>query len=559
MLDNIKLRFGDSKCSNLDFSPQSVNVIVGPNNSGKSLLLREILQVLNSFENLEFSIVDEIKLRSFSKEEITNIINLHKKRDIHNMDNYSISILGSNGYPTHTINEETFYSAFESYNANDAYLKQFITSFLAGQSTLLLNGQTRLNSLAWKEYSTQPQLSENYNNTVNKIINDDQLYEKLGSYIHDAFNVYPEINIDGSRARIVLSKSKIPEHLRLSVKQEATEFFEKAQNEENTSDGRKAYIGIISEIIAGNPNIILLDEPEAFLHPPLARKLGSFMSKIAIEEKKQLFVSTHSSDFIMGCIEAHVPINIIRLTYDNGNAIAKLLDNESLSKMMKNPLLRSTNVLDGIFYKNVIVTESDSDRVFYQEINKRLKEFKPEWYIEDCLFLNAQNKQTVGWITEELRKIGIPTVSIVDLDLIKDGGTNFTNYLKSVNIPKNQFPGICSNRDSIKQLYPDIEKKNSVLKTQGINYLDSDNKPLLENFLNSMNTYGLYPVPCGELESWLSNIPTTGHGNEWITSKFDLMGDNPESDSYIKPSDDDIWFFFKQIKDWLDNPERRGM
>jgi hypothetical protein len=36
---------------------------------------------------------------------------------------------------------------------------------------------------------------------------------------------------------------------------------------------------------------------------------------------------------------------------------------------MRNPLLRSTGVLSGLFYEFVIVTEADADRAFYQEIN----------------------------------------------------------------------------------------------------------------------------------------------------------------------------------------------
>jgi hypothetical protein len=43
MIEEIKLRFGSDKDSApLIFSPAIVTVIVGPNNSGKSLLLREL-------------------------------------------------------------------------------------------------------------------------------------------------------------------------------------------------------------------------------------------------------------------------------------------------------------------------------------------------------------------------------------------------------------------------------------------------------------------------------------------------------------------------------------
>ena len=61
---------------------------------------------------------------------------------------------------------------------------------------------------------------------------------------------------------------------------------------------------------------------------------------------------------------------------------------------MRNPLLRSTGVLNGLFYEFVVVTEADADRAFYQEMNERLLRFKPEWGIPNCLFLNAHGKHT---------------------------------------------------------------------------------------------------------------------------------------------------------------------
>jgi hypothetical protein len=35
-------------------------------------------------------------------------------------------------------------------------------------------------------------------------------------------------------------------------------------------------------------------------------------------------------------------------------------------------MLRSVGVLSGLFFQNVIVTEADADRAFYQEVNDRL-------------------------------------------------------------------------------------------------------------------------------------------------------------------------------------------
>jgi len=70
--------------------------------------------------------------------------------------------------------------------------------------------------------------------------------------------------------------------------------------------------------------------------------------------------------------------------------------------LTRNPLLRSTGALSGLFYEFVIVTESDTDRAFYNEVNERLVSFRNEWSVPNCLFLNAQNKQTVSSIITEL-------------------------------------------------------------------------------------------------------------------------------------------------------------
>jgi hypothetical protein len=110
----------------------------------------------------------------------------------------------------------------------------------------------------------------------------------------------------------------------------------------------------------------------------LAQKLGYEISRAAINSDKRVFASTHSPAFVMGCIQSGAPINIMRLTYRSGDATARLLPSQEILEMMRNPLLRSTNVLNGLFYEFVVVTESDTDRAFYQEANERLLRFKPE-------------------------------------------------------------------------------------------------------------------------------------------------------------------------------------
>jgi hypothetical protein len=172
----------------------------------------------------------------------------------------------------------------------------------------------------------------------------------------------------------------------------------KYQKRNRDSDGVKAFTGIIAEVIAGDPRVLLIDEPEAFLHPALSYKLGFELSRATAGAGKRVFVSTHNPQFVMGCIQAGVPLNIVRLTYRQGVATARVLPSDDIVRLMRNPLLRSTGVLGALFYEFVVVTESDADRAFYQEINERLLRLGGTNGIPNCLFLNAQNKQTVHHI-----------------------------------------------------------------------------------------------------------------------------------------------------------------
>jgi predicted ATPase len=61
----------------------------------------------------------------------------------------------------------------------------------------------------------------------------------------------------------------------------------------------KAFTGIITALTAGDPHVVLIDEPEAFLHPSLASMLGVEVSRAAVSSDKRVFVSTHSPFFVM--------------------------------------------------------------------------------------------------------------------------------------------------------------------------------------------------------------------------------------------------------------------
>ncbi len=252
--------------------------------------------------------------------------------------------------------------------------------------------------------------------------------------------------------------------------------------------------------MAGDPRVILIDEPEAFLHPSLVFKLGLEVSRAALSEDKRVFASTHSPAFVMGCIQSGAPVTIVRLTYREGIATARVLPSTEILELMRHPLLRSTGVLGGLFYEFVVVTESDTDRVFYQEVNERLLQLKIEWGIPNCLFINAQNKQTIRTILRPLRQLGIPAAAVVDVDILKDGGTNWTNLLTSANVPSISHNSLATMRSAVKTAMDGTGR--DMKRDGGLLILGQQEREAAQNLLSQLIEYGVFVVPGGELESW---------------------------------------------------------
>ena len=354
--------------------------------------------------------------------------------------------------------------------------------------------------------------------------------------------------------RIKMSHTAPPDGIEDQLGPEAQEFFAQAEDIADLSDGIKAFTGLVAAVTSTDFRVMLIDEPEAFLHPILARKLGRRLTQLAKERKGNVLAATHSPEFVMGCVEAG-EANVVRLTYQGKSkrATARHLRSDDLRNIMKDPLLRSTGVLGGLFHEGVVVGESDGDRAVYQEVNQRLLD--QEWAgAENTLFLNAYEKSTVQRIVKPLREMGIPAAAIVDLDIIDD--KTFNHLLKSAFVPDDLIDTWGLHRSRVKAAYGRAGVK---IKQAGIAGLPKDEQDSAQVLLNNMADYGVFAVPVGELERWFSQLQ--GRSDEpgkrgWVPWVFDLMNTEPD---LFQVEDGDVWGFVRGVAAWISDPERKGV
>jgi ABC-type branched-subunit amino acid transport system ATPase component len=554
VIKTIKLKFGKApNLPSVEIVTTPITVFVGPNNSGKSKVLSEIHYRCTSGQlNTMDVILNAIEFDSFTPEvakERVRKITLQPHSTEALMPEHII--VGKKG-TRNQINEQQLLNVLQNTNSQ---INLFCPWYLAF-NTLILDGRNRINLVNQQpagDFQQPPHTS------FQVLFQDDDKRKKVRRIIHDAFGLYFVVDPTNSGQLRLRLSSRLPstDIEECGIHKAAREFHASATLIEEASDGVKAFTGIVTEIIAGDPAVLLIDEPEAFLHPSLAFNLGKEIALTSSESEKRIFVSTHSPNFVMGCIQSGAPVNIVRLTYRSGVPTARVLSNQDILRLMRNPLLRSTGVISGLFYEFVIVTESDADRAFYQEINERLLRYNPEIGITNCLFINAQNKQTVKTIIKPLRELGIPAVGLVDVDILKDGGQVWSGFLESSFIPELEHQSLASLRSAVKQKFDDSEK--NMKRDGGVEILSESDKEAANNLFDKLAEYGVFVVRKGELESWLPNLGANGHGPAWLIDVFEKMGEDPESPSYLRPSNEDVWSFIGEIKKWFANPIRKGI
>jgi ABC-type thiamine transport system ATPase subunit len=392
-------------------------------------------------------------------------------------------------------------------------------------------------------------------NPFQVLFRDDNRRLLLRKEIFEAFGLYFVLdNMDGGVLRAVMSTQEPDTVVERSRTEEAFEFFRSCIPLEQMSDGVNAYTGVLASVLCADQKVLLIDEPEAFLAPTLSRRMGNLLSDVASDRLGNVIASTHSSDFLIGCVESGRDLNIVRLTYarTTGAATARLLEASRLKLIMRDPYLRSTGMLDALFHKGAIVCEHDVDRAFYSEINERLLKYSSGG-VPNSVFLNGHGWQSLKEIIRPLREMGVPAAAVVDLDVIKT--SDLADLLEAAFVPVSLRSSLGGMRGQADGAF----KAKNLQPSNGIAQLTADDRACAEALIKTVEEYGVFIVPFGEVEKWLKGLHVDASKRNWLPAMFDRLGSDPESLGYVKPEAGDVWDFVRSVGSWIGNPRRKGM
>lgn len=191
---------------------------------------------------------------------------------------------------------------------------------------------------------------------------------------------------------------------------------------EAQGDGMKSLLGLLLPIVTAHYPIVLIDEPEAFLHPPQAFELGKTLARISEARGIQIVLATHDRNLLAGLLEPSAPVSVIRLDRQGDSTTAHQLSAEAVEELWTDPVMRYSNVLEGLFHHLVVVAEADPDCKFYEAAIDALDE-QDQLTVSpsEILFVSSGGKDGMAKIVRSLRASKVKVIASPDLDLLNDG------------------------------------------------------------------------------------------------------------------------------------------
>lgn len=524
-IDQISFNDGNS----FNFGHSDIVVFTGSNNSGKSQVLRDIKSY-------------------FAKKEAIRVVASDVKAwfggDIQKLANKCINKDGY--YYLHDIHVGTKENLV--YNWNNRNVSNIHSLFINYLST-----EDRLNKAnPAKSFNA---LLEAPKHPIQQLYIDDEQELNLSTLFHQAFGSEIIVNRGaGSQIPIHMGAKPTIEEGEDRVSRSYLQKLSQLPLIQNQGDGMRSFTGILLDAFTSDYDITLIDEPEAFLHPPQARLLGKMLAKNA-PINRQLFISTHSEDFLKGLLDAdNENVKIIRINREGNINHMSILNNDDIKNLWQDPILRYSNILSGLFHSKVVVCESDTDCRFYQAILTAIND--DDSISPDVLFTHCGGKQRLKTVIKALKSLNVKTVAITDIDVLNDkkifqkiietSGEVWDNvetqwitiseYVKSQRAQldteevKSEIDAIFKTFNEpqlttdITNMIKKVIKMSSAwskVKETGKAFFSGDAYKAFSELYDRCKSYGILIVPVGELECFYK--PDANHGTKWVNNVLESV------------------------------------
>ena len=545
------------------YSPGKINIVIGANNSGKSQFLKEIRSaILGNTDGPNGPYAHD------ANNVITDSIDLTLPKNVEDLDDsYGLSdhvVRGMNGWRVRdfcnigtqlTPNGGYAYQSLPcSFSLQDDWHTCLNLLLQPGETDYPLEEKERQRQILqflgpmFVDYTgTEDRLllsigepargvrDDSYN-TLSAALDVDETCSSISETVKRLF--HKDIALDNTTSRqvvIPVVSEDFSSYRNSHDSPEKLTYMENATLLRNEGDGFRSYVTILLTVMGASKPILLVDEPEAFLHPTYAMELGKQLGTMLAESSalQNAFISTHSSYFLQGILDsAASDLSLIRLKRNGGKSTFNILDKDKI-ETLKNRSDYSPQYIDALFSKKAILVEAPRDAIIYSAICDKIIE------IDNPIFVSTNGKDAFKGVKQFYTASGLPCRCICDFDIINDHD-KFKNLMKAFSVDLEVRQRALNAADELKKTYRDlaIEKvsdkkdiasliKERYKKDVFIDIPDSLRQDC-RNSLHDLIRFGIYVLTTGELESLFedSGIEHSHDSDDWLKNSMSFIRQN---------------------------------
>lgn len=547
---------GDNR---LSVEPSQITVLIGSNNVGKSRLLKEIRsRVLGGpnevgtnaplqpimLNGISFSLPD-------SYDELEESYGLSKRVKRGRDGNYRIDAFCDTGIyvDKNVISRNDCRTAyFDDWKGgavdclfdkpvSESSLKQFLqfagsmfVSFVGTDTRLLVSaGDQYLGSLDWGS------------NLLSATYRSDPCLTGLSEHIKRLFSKDAVLEIETMGGVVQPRVSDDFSDYRCASREDAGSNMDDYGPLSDEGDGLRGFVAVYIAALMDNRPIVLIDEPEAFLHPYQARELGKLIRQHC-RENSQIVISTHSVHFLSGLLDASPgapdseDLSIIHLSRINDITSAEKLEPEDMLKVMASPLLRHSSIMDGLFAPSVTVVESEADELFFRLL------FDKTVCGAETLFINVHSKDRIRDAVDFYQRANVACYAITDFDILNDW-RKLQKLLQLFEVSEDEFRELPRQIKEEYQRRLDSEGETPEKETLRGCYKKETHKGLSDQTIDQIKrlrkeslSKRMLIIGSGELETTLEPLkPYSTNKSSWIEDALDEIcnGENDLSQLQI--------------------------
>ncbi len=516
-----QLTFSDG--SSFQINDRDKIILVGPNNCGKSQSLREIESICGDGKKDHTLVVKGLLIsKQGTSEDLKSFLDAHADYvgDTYRYKNWRM--------------HEGHISRWKLDYLTGNILQGYVKNIAANDRLAICNQQPGISP---GDQKTKPQ---------HVLYDDDTLMKKISGLFRRAFGKDIMFDFRGGN-KLPIHVGDIPVIPGFIDRVSDTYVNAVRANPllDKQGDGMKGYAGILFEAIVCNLDITLIDEPEAFLHPPQMRRLGE---TLASEVRGQLFVATHSSDILRGFLEGtRGNVRILRIRRENDSNIVMEASGETIRRLWERPELRYSNALEGIFHEQTIICEDDSDCRLINSVADYLDTNSQDQWL-DTAYVPTGGKHGIPKVADILRRTGIPVKAIFDIDFlseeplvrdtvqafggnwdsiqplwgrvdsaVRDGKKTKSNkeikddIVKIINLSNEEDLPKGDIFEALKQ-----GKAWNIIKKYGeLGIPNGDAQTVYRSLRDKLEEIGIYLIPVGEIENFCPDMGS--HGPKFVT------------------------------------------